>query len=259
MSESYSKAGIDIPPSYFIPFCHREKLSDLQSLRESAKGVSANSMVHCRKFGIPFSKFSLSKIKVREYNINNLWDDQDMIALFGILNYRYYNNTPAAITVEQGSILTGANLTTDFSNIKYPFDESKSMSIIHALYPIFGLTYDATNNPYAGLISQFAANTVEYAVNILETSLLGSAWSSGTVTGLASLHTLQLYMAFWNSGSVQGLAWTGTAVTADQTTDVEDWPAFHAKDLCIGSGVKGEEALDSCANAFVSLLYGSGG
>jgi hypothetical protein len=260
MSEGYEKAGLPIPPSYVLPITHNYELSDMQTLRESAKGVSAQAMTHCKKFGIPFSKFSTSKLEAKELSRSGLFNNQDIVAYFSIIPIRYYNNTPAlTYLLPSSGCYAGGDLTTEYEAMDYTFIDGKHMSILHALAPIVNCnyTYDGTNSPYVNIITCFAPDNNEYEVSIFHTSLLGTSWTAGTVTSLGSYHVLSLIRAWYNAGSVQGMAFTGSKVTADQTLDTQDWiAAIENPDICLGTGVKGAEVNDQLVNAFKYMIYG---
>jgi hypothetical protein len=260
MTESYEKAGIVIPPSYFVPGCHMKTLAQLQAIRETAKGVSANAMTHCKKFGIPFSKFSSSKLESKEVLRSDLFKSQDRIAFFCIAPFKYtWKTGPTVKLVRHSSHLTGANLTTDYTLIQYMFDDKQEMSIVHAMFPLFGENYDVTNNPYGEIFTTVDSVAGEYNINFFHTKNLGTAWTGGAMTGLPLYHIVSLFLAFWNSGAEYGLTWIGSEVTLTNIyTTVNHWPAFAENiNLCKDTGhVAGPEALDSCCLAAKSMIYG---
>lgn len=259
MTESYDKAGITIPPSYFIPICYRYALATLETAREAVKANSSEAMLHCMKFGIPFSKFSIDKLKAEEVSRSDVYNNQDRIAFFSIAPYYYtWKTGPTPTLMEQGAILTGANLTTDFTNIHYIFDDGQDMSILHAFYQFFGATYNVTNCKYGEIILPIATAATEYHTSILHMANLGTAWTVGLMSGHVVRHVMKLFASYWNGDANKGMQWNGAEVTAAQTTDVVHWEAFDEnKNLCYDTGnVKGTEAHDSCENAAKFLIYG---
>ena len=234
-------------------------MEDLQGHRATAKANSADAMTHCKKFGIPFSKFSADKLKAREVTRPNLYKDQDLIAYFGFNSVKYVEKTgPAVVDMEQSVCLTGANLTTDFSNILYFFDENQDMSIVHALYPLFGLTYNATNNPYGQIIENYDPTTTEYQTHILHMKMLGTAWTVGLMSSFVTKHVIDLFAASFNRSADFGYNWSGDEVTAAQGFDTEDWPACNENlGICYDTGhVAGAEVLEACEYAIQTMLYG---
>jgi hypothetical protein len=258
MSEGYEKAGLPIPPSFYIPVEYKHHLSDLQGHRESAKAVSAQAMTHCKKFGIPFSKFSMSKLTAKELNRKGLFENPDIVAFFSAITYSEYDNDPATFVVPPISgQFSGADLTDDYTGQKYAFIDGKPMSVLHSLKQFFYGTYNATNAPYANIFTGEDPDTNEYEVSLRHTSMLGTSWTNGTISSLGSLYILEMYMSFYNVGASLGMAYTGTKVTADQTYDVEHWIALRENpDICIGTGVAGEEVLDSAQNVARYMIYG---
>lgn len=258
MTDTYEKSGITIPASYVLPICHVNILTNLQANRENAKAASAEAMLHCKKFGIPFGKFSLDKLKAREVNRKDIFQNQDIVALFGFMPFNYTWKTGPTVTLrEQVACLTGADLVADYNVIKYPFIDGQPLSMVHALYPLYTGTYDATNEPYANILYPMVTATTEYQVNIFHTSLLGTAWTVGLMSGNSSLQVLELFMAMYNTAANFGMTWSGTEVTTAQTHDVEDWIALKENsNICIGTGITGGEALDSVQNAFKYMIYG---
>ena len=260
MTESYSKAKITVPPSYYLPFCHRNTLADLQGYREASKVNMGDAMTHAKKFGIPFSKFSMSKLSSREILRSNMYKDQDVIAIFNILPFSYtWKTGPTVKTRQHANILSGANLTTDYTNMIYVFDDSQEMSLVHALFPIFGLAYDVTNNPYGEILMCVPTAATEYMSNLLHMKILGTSWTQGLMTGLVDLHILKLHMSFWATSTDYSLKWHGDEVTsALYSLTVYQWQAFDENpNLCLDTGhVKGAEAIDACSYAFIYMLYG---
>ena len=219
MSEPYEKAGLEIPPSYFIPICYRGDLEDNQTLREAAKAVSGNAMIHCRKFGIPFSKFSADKLKSREVLRENMWHDQTLVAYFNFQILKYYDDGDnGAVIFDQMSStlnLTGANLTDDYTNIKYAFIDGEPLSMMHALYPLFGRAYHATNNPYGEIISSWITDTNEYEFNIHLMKILGTTWDKASIeaadTAGISKQILRMFASFFGGGTTEfGVYFQGT-------------------------------------------------
>jgi hypothetical protein len=256
MTEGYEKAGLEVPPSYFIPTVHREQLTDLATLREAAKAVSSNAMIHSKKFGIPFSKFSTDKLKSQEVLRKDVWDSQDILAFFNIVPLQYYNNDPAEDTLTPFTAFANNNKTTDYTNAKYAFNDSKPMSILHALFPLFG-TYGAVNNDIGGIFEVYGPATAEYDFNVFKVKLLGTSWDGITVSGGADNNILKLFASAYNGDATRAFAWTGTKVTANQTLDFEDWIAFDQRpDLYIGTSVKYEEIHDCAENAVKYMVYG---
>jgi hypothetical protein len=258
LSEGYEKAGLPIPPSYFLPICHVHTLTNLQAHRETAKGVAAQAMTHCRKFGIPFSKFSCDKLESREVRRQDVFMDQDLIAYFGLQAFSYcYKTGPTVTTKRQSTSLTGANLTTDYSNILCMFDDTKEMSIMMALGPVYmNGTYDATNNPYGGIVTLLATSATEYNTNVLHVKHLGTSWTTGQIGG--TKYVLELFASYWTGSATLGPSWSGTEVTAQVNMDTKDWPGHKENaNMCLDTGhVQGNEWNDNIVLAAKALLYG---
>lgn len=260
MTDKYDKAKITIPPSYFIPIAYQYAMATCESRREATKAVMADAMTHCRKFGIPFSKFSLDKLKAKEVARKDVYFDQDIIAYLGFAPYYYtWKTGPTPTRRGQSASLTGANLTTDFTNILYMFDDTKDMSILHALYPLFGTVYEADNNPYGEIITMLSSGAAEYTVNMLHMKILGTSWTQGLMSGLESIHILKMFVSFWTGDTDFGLCWRGDEITsAILYLGAYQWPGFDENPhMCIGNGaVKGEEAIDAAKFAAKCMIYG---
>ena len=262
LTETYERAGIEIPPSYLLLTQYTHNFADLSAHREVAKGVSGNAMVHCKKFGIPFSKFSLSKLSAIELSKNEMWNNQDLLAFFGMFHVWVYDNTPTNKHMSQNNntVYTGANLTTDFTNVSYPFIDGQPMSIIHALYPCFGRTI--VNNARGEILGQLIhlPETNEYECNIRMMKLLGTAWVNGSIeNGVASdaYRILCLIAGYYSSDATGALYWTGTKVTGNQATSMLKWIWYQVKpDIMFGTGVSYQEQYDSIDHAFRYMIYG---
>ena len=260
MSDGYEKAGLPIPPSYFVPIAHRMTLAQAQAERESAKIVAGNAMTHCRKYGIPFSKFSLDKLKSREVTRDNVFNDQTILSFLSICPFKYTWKTGPTVKVrEQSAMLTGANLIADYTAINYIFDDKQDMSIMTALFPLFGSTYHVDNNPYAEIISIFSPAATEYHSSFLCVKNLGTSWTISLFSATTRPRFVaRLFAAYWNADANLGPQWSGAETTAAQTMDVVDWIAFDEnKNICLDTGhVRGAEALDQCILAAKSMMYG---
>ena len=262
MTEEYERAGVQIPPSYFLLFEHVHNMADLAAHRDAAKAIAGHSMVHCKKFGIPFSKFSAEKLSCTEVSKMEMWNNQDLLAYFSRLGVSFYDNTPTVKTLGPSnmSIYTGTNKTTDFTNAVYPFIEGQPMSLIHALYPCFGSTI--ANNERGEIFSFVAPQTNEYEVNIRLMKLLGTTWDFGVIeTGAVddAYRYLTLFMAFNSSDATGAMYWTGTKVTANQPPNYSRsiWFQVNPK-IMVGTSVSYSEQIDSVDNAFKYMIYGSG-
>jgi hypothetical protein len=260
LTEPYEKAGLEIPPSYFLPIMHVGDLEDMETLREAAKGVSSNAMIHCKKFGIPFSKFSSSKLKAAEIKKSSMWTNLKCLAYFNLVYLKYYDDgSSGIITSKHVSCLTGANVTTDYTNIVYAFFDGQAPGLLHAMFPLFG-TYNADFNDIGGIFETYNPNTNEYEFSIFLMKLLGTSWDFATIDvseADSSMHLLKLFASFYSSAANYGIGWTGTAVTADQLTDFNDWIWFDVVDnLMIGDSVSYGEIHDSAMNAIKYCLYG---
>lgn len=260
MTDAYEKAGLVIPPSYFVLIEHIHTLATLSAHREVAKGVSGGAMVHCKKFGIPFSKFSSAKLNATELSKNEIFSNQDLLAYFAIFPIVLYDNTPASKFMWQSNntIYTGADKVADFTNVVYPFIDGQPMSILHALYPIFGHTI--VNNERAELIKGHSVNAVEYEVGIRLMKLLGTTWDYGMITTGSvddAYRYLSLFAGFYSSDATGALYWTGTKVTANQPNNFTRhlWFQFNPN-IMVGTGVSYNEQLDSVDHAFRYMIYG---
>lgn len=258
MTEGYEKAGVPIPPSYCIPICHNNDLDELATRREAAKAVMGNAMTHCKKFGIPFSKFSMSQLAPRDIlGYSGFSNDMDAVAIFNHHKFSYYNNDPAIANFTPYTAFTGANRIADFTAAEFFFDDKQEMSMMHAFAQCFSGTYDVANCLYGEIFSRISVAAAEYEVNILHTSLLGTSWTPGTVTSVASIHIMRLFGAWYNIGATAGMMFTGSKVTAAQTVDIEDWFINSVNpNMCTGTGVGADEQDDSCVNAAKYCLYG---
>ena len=257
LTDSFVKAELPIPPSYLLLIVHTHTLAQLQAHRESAKAVMGTSQTHCQKYGIPFSKFSVDKLKCTEVTRNNVFNNQDLIAFFTICPFIYtWKTGPTVKHRFHAPGLTGANLTTDYSYLYYCFDEKQEMSIMHALYPLFGLTYHATNNPYGEIISYVDSGAGEYAVNMLRMAILGTSWTAGYVQ--ACRYGVELLMAYWVTNTDYVIDFHGDELTATQTYGITAWLAFHENmNICLDTGdVQGAEVLDQAFNAAKYMIYG---
>lgn len=254
MTESYMKAELPVPPSYLLLNVHTHTLIQLEAHRELFKTNAGYAETHCQKYGIPFSKFSADKLKCVEVKRNDIFNNQDLIAYFNIMPIVYTIDTPAVTNKFHAAILTGANLTTDYSLINYVFDDQQEMSILHALFPIWGTTI--VNNTYGEMMTTIDSGAAEYDVNVLHMKLLGTSWTQGTIASCR--FASKLLFAYWAIDATRHLLWGGTDVTVDQTPGLPGYIAFEENlNICYDTGhVVGAEVLDACFNAAKYMIYG---
>jgi hypothetical protein len=257
MTDTYDKAGVTIPPSYFLPIEHQYQLSGVQAYRNTIKGQLSEATLHCKKFGIPFSKFSIDKLKPREVGKGEMWKDQDIVSFFGHVPYNYKGSGAAAQTFPTQSY-TGANLVADYTNAKFPQINGSPPSIFDAIIGQMWGTYHATNNPYGGLFYNSAPVAAEYNLGMRHMKLLGTSWTAATMSSLSSLSMLKMFCAFWRGESAQGFIWSGTNVTADQLTGIEQWTACDANPNIMwgNAGVGALEQIDAIQAAGKHLMFG---
>ena len=261
MTNEYERAGLTIPPSYFIPICHTHTLALLQAHREAAKAVMGNAMLHSKKFGIPFSKFSSDKLKMNLVQKASIWDNQDILSYFTNVRFIMYDDGDNAqyIMHPPGGQL-GGDKTGEFTNYVYPFIDGKPMPQLHAMAMLCGI-YNATNNPFGGIFYAFAADTNELESNIACCKLLATSWVHLTFDvseATAGQQLLMLFMGLWNGDTEIGLTYMGTAVTGvGEVCDEYDWIWTHVReDLMFGTNLKFEETYDNAMNAMKYCVYG---
>ena len=256
MTPAYTQAELPIPPSYLLLNAHTHALSTLQAHFTTVKGAMGYAQTHCQKYGIPFSKFSLDKLKCVEVKRKDVFNNQDLIALFNILPMRYTDDTPTESSDFHAAILTGANLISDFENIDYVFDDTQDMSIVHAMFPLFGVTYNVTNNMYGEILSYMQSGPAEYDMNFLHMKLLGTAWTQGDINSVG--YAAEMLLSYYRVDAERNLAYTGTKMTADKTYGLTRWLAYRENpNLCHDSGhVRGAEALNQALMAGKYMLYG---
>ena len=217
LSEPYEAHTIRIPSSHFIPFSSWYDLEDYEAMRDLLRVNLGGFITHGKKFGLKTGAVpTLKAPEVRDLT------HSDVIAYFNHASFSFYDNTPGTEHVYPDGGFQGTNLTTDYTNVEYIFKDNPNESKLHVLAPWFGV-YDATNNPYGGIVTYGAVSAAEYRTGFL----IGHQHDS-IITAVQNITNigfiLQLYKAWWDGNSaVFQVSAGGTNFTAVQQI-TEIWP-----------------------------------
>ena len=250
IGEEYSKYTVNIPGAYVFPFMSRYDLADFEAMRELMRTNLGNAVNHSKKFGLKMGKWrDPSKPQVRKLN------DVNVIAFFNHMNVNYLDDgTDGVQTLAPIGGFTGANLVADYTATEYFFKDNPNESIIHVLAPWFG-TYDATNNPYGGIILEIVPNA-EYGLGML------SVGQHGTNIGSAGLgDPICRYMILLIKAGIDnyvkdgdfGIVVTGANLTADKALD-EAWTLDIMNNLFYGTNRGATETNNDLINFIGRLL-----
>jgi hypothetical protein len=257
MTSGYTRGTrTQIPPSYYLPFTHINDLNEMVAFRDIAKANKQYAMDHCTKFGIPFSKFSLDKLKCREIMRDQVFKDPTATCFFNMANMKYRNSSGVA-NLWHCTMLTGANQTTDYTNIRNLFDDTVPHSILRALTMLFG-TYDATNNEYGGLIISLDTTATQYTIACRQMKMGGTTWTECSISNMADWRICSLYAGWYVGDSAQQLAWEGSAVSSNRNITLNQWLGY-VENINIVDGnanVPYAEYKEACEQAITSLISG---
>ena len=249
ITQEYERHTLRIPAAIFQPFCVLHDLEDFEAMRNLLRVNLGGMTTHAKKYGLGISSWR-DPIKPTEKTVN----DVDVIAYFNHSPFKYYDNQPAHVTFSPNGGFGGANLTTDYTAHEYGFKDSPNESKIHVLAPWFGI-YDATNNPYGGIIRQNNANAAEYYVNLSFCAPDGSAITAANL-GDASITDTILLMHKVSSDNVAAtlkLEFAGTNFTAVKGVD-DCWPLAYNNQLFYGTGRGAVETNNDIINFLGRLL-----
>ena len=217
LSEPYEAHTIRIPSSHFIPFSSWYDLEDYEAMRDLLRVNLGGFITHGKKFGLKTGAVpTLKAPEVRDLT------HPDVIAYFNHASFSFYDNTPGTEHVYPDGGFQGTNLTTDYTNVEYIFKDNPNESKLHVLAPWFGV-YNATNNPYGGIVTYGAVSAAEYRTGFL----IGHQHDS-IITAVQNITNigfiLQLYKAWWdgNSAVFQVNAGGTNFTAAQQITEI--WP-----------------------------------
>lgn len=243
LTQEYERHTLRIPAAIFQPFAPVYDLADLEAMRNLLRVNIGGFITHGKKYGLPTTGWrDPGKPTMKQM------DDVDVIAYFNHSPFAYYDNQPAAVVFSPNGGFLGANLTTEYTLVEYAFKDTPNESKIHVLAPWFG-TYNATNNPYGGIIHQGTAKTAEYYLNLNFTSQHGT---SVTGANLGDAIIADLIVLFHKAGSdnaaaTLNLQYTGTNFTADKGLD-DIWPLAYYNKLFYGTGRGATETNNDLIN-----------
>ena len=248
ISAEYERFSLRIPPGYITPFSTSYDLEDLEAMRDLLRVNLGGFKTHAKKYGLGTSTWSdpVSPKIVK-------FDDPNVIAYLNHVHFKFYDNQPAQQEVTPDGAFAGANLTTDYTLVEYFFKDSPNESPIHVLAPWFG-TYNATNNPYGGIIKTRAAPTTEYKVNALTCSQHATGM---TTVGLTDKNA-HVYLAHTKAydddeDAVFKVSNNGTNFTAAQAVGGA-WKMASDYNLLMGSGRGATETNNDLLNYLGKLI-----
>lgn len=249
LTSEYERYTLKIPAAIFCPFTSKYDLADLEALRALLRVNLGGMTTHAKKFGLKTGAWR-DPVKPVEKFVS----DPDVIAYFCHSKFQIYDNTPASFLVELNGGFKGANLTTDYTAHEYFFKDTPNESMIHLLAPWFG-TYDATNNPYGGVIHNGSVNTAEYYVDIVFTSQHGTTMTAANFGDAVITDMLiGLYKAAWdNFAATFSIQFNGTNFTAIRGLD-DTWPLAMTNLLFLGKGRGATETNNDIISGLGPLL-----
>jgi hypothetical protein len=237
--ESWVKGGIGHPGSYLIPITPYSALTTVQASKEAIYSNQGYSKNHMDKFGIKYTKFSRDMLAGEEHDISNGVLDNTAIGFFG----EWF----LPIT-DDGDPGTGTTLL----QARYPLHLDGSES--HRLYfptgskpddiPLYSVlplmhTYNATYNPYGGLLAGSWSSTVNdmvlraakgqstlfTACNVVSTEVWGGALLPlfGCINGG---HTVANFT----------MSYTGDYLSQDFDGTIGHWPEGNKRGYKVWSG-----------------------
>ena len=248
LAPAYERFTIRIPPGYMSPFNTQYDLADLEAMRDLMRIKMGSAITHAKKFGLKMGTWR-DPIAPRILQVS----DSDVIAFCNHAHFQFYDNQPAQQMVNPDGGFLGNNLTTEYTGVEYFFKDTPSESPIHVLAPWLGI-YNATNNPYGGVIIYGLANTAEYSVNMIEVGQYATNGTTYLMAELAVLNTLKLLKSFHDSNSAAfQVSMGGTNFTASQVSG-GSWPLATANKLFMGLGRGATETNNDLINYIGKLL-----
>ena len=243
LTQEYERFTLKIPAAIFAPFQSTYDLEDFEAMRNLCRVNLGGYITHSKKYGLGSSTWR-DPIKPTEKTVN----DVDVIAYFNHSPFRYYDNQPASVYFYPNGGFQGGNLTTDYTQVEYGFKDTPNESPIHVLACWFGL-YDATNNPYGGLIRQGGPNTAEYYINLAFCAQHGTSVTAANMGDAIITDTILLLhkCSSDNVAATLKLEFAGTNFTAVKGVD-DCWPLAYNNQLFYGTGRGATEANNDIIN-----------
>lgn len=249
LTQPYSRFTIDIPACFINPFQAIYDLEDLEAMRNILRVNLGNTVTHAKKFGLKMGKWR-DPIKPTVKTLS----DPDVIAYFNHAAMQYGDGAAVNIVYEDGGF-RGTDLTTNYTETEYFFKDNPNESILHVLAPWFGL-YNATNNPYGGLIIH-ADIATEYYINASLVALHGVGtdpvrFGYGSTRLMDSLALL--FKCFTDqTGAALSLSWNGTDFSTEQLLD-DGWLLEIFNHLYYGTNRGATETNNDLINFIGRLL-----
>jgi hypothetical protein len=254
LSKPYERYTLKLPGSHVLPFDCAYDLADLEAMRNLLRANWGNMLTHAKKFGLKLGKWR-DPVKPTERNLN----DVDVIALFNHMHFKWCDDgTDGVQEYGPNGGFDGANLTTDYTGTAFYFKDTPNESKIHVLAPFFG-TYDATNNPYGGVILERSPTATEYYVNMKQLSQHGTDIYEASLEGAQSLGVrliLQCIKAVMDNAVEDGdfnICIVGANLTADVGLD-DAWVLGIVNQLYKGNNRGATETNNDIINFIGRLL-----
>jgi hypothetical protein len=252
LAKPYEAYTLRIPGCYLSPFNSFYDLADLEAARELMRVNWGNMLTHSKKFGLKLGKWR-DPVKPTIKTLT----DVDVIAFFCHVHIAYRDDgTDGSQELYPKGGFMGNNLTTEYTNCEYFFKDNPNESVLHLLAPFWG-TYNATNNPYGGLLIIGAAGAGEYSLSLCSCAQHGTAVAvRGFDNDLGALIMTLLCKASTDNVVQDGdydLKVIGANLTADQSLE-NAWPLDVINGLHFGTGRGATETNNDILNWFGRLL-----
>lgn len=251
LTKPYEQFTLKIPGSTMFPFNSMYDLADLEAARDLLRVNLGNATTHAQKFGLKMGKWR-EPVKPTIKSLS----DPDVIAYLSHAHMTYYDNQPASVELGPNGGFTGANLTNDYILTEYMFLNDPNESLLHVMAPFFG-TYNATNNPYGGIILTASPNAVEYGISALHVSQHGTNIApilySSMVMGVMLLQIVKCFTDNYVKDGEWDIQVMGAHHTAQQSME-DGWSLEVTNQLFIGVGRGATETNNDLCNYIGRLL-----
>jgi hypothetical protein len=261
LTDEYMVGTLRTPPSYFIPYCSDQKVTEIQTLNGTVYANNALSKVFMDKFGVKYTKLNSSMI-TKDLTLYEGFHNTRALAYFCHEKFQIYDNGGAHTIEPDGTIHDD-----DLASRRYYFVDKPDEDILHVLAPLLENYVDADTCVYGA----FGVNHIDNDdddVSFLKTDFVETAsWTEGTATNL--WYILVMYAALYqqNAGHSQGdtsgwlnLSLTGSKLAADIDINISapstfDWPLAREMKASYATGITETIADNALLNYAITNAF----
>jgi hypothetical protein len=228
LQDEYSQGSVTLPPRYLMPFIPDMTLAECQAFITEWAANNAEAKIHMDKFGIKYEVWDFEKVcgNAPELPVN----DPKVISFFSMIEI--FVNDGASVHRMVGDVSKSTG--TDWTAYQYWFKDNPSEECKLEMFDLLFHNYDATNNPYGGIMYAVFAKDAQDYVNFVKCKY--SNTGAFTEISIENIPTIILkFRSVWGQTNTLNITMTGTYLSAEK--DITRWPLAEDNKLMRGTGL----------------------